>query len=67
MAGRVQREVSQPLRPRRRALLLRGIAFLSFKRALHVATIPTAYMMAGLAGYVWSFDELFDEVLSSSE
>jgi hypothetical protein len=24
---------------------------------------PTAAMMAGIAGHVWSFDELFDEVL----
>jgi hypothetical protein len=27
---------------------------------------PTACMMAGLAGHVWSFDELFAAVLSSS-
>jgi hypothetical protein len=26
---------------------------------------PTACMMAGLAGYVWSSDELFDAVLGS--
>ncbi|MCA9125116.1 MAG: hypothetical protein H6822_01985 [Planctomycetaceae bacterium] len=25
---------------------------------------PTACMMANLAGHVWSFDELFDEVLA---
>ena len=25
---------------------------------------PTAAMMAGLAGHVWSFDELFDAVLN---
>jgi hypothetical protein len=27
---------------------------------------PTAAMMAGLAGHVWSFDELFNAVLNSS-
>jgi hypothetical protein len=27
---------------------------------------PTAAMMAGLAGHVWSFDELFDAVLNPS-
>jgi hypothetical protein len=26
---------------------------------------PTAAMMAGLVGHVWSFDELFEEVLKS--
>jgi hypothetical protein len=25
---------------------------------------PTAAMMAGIAGHVWSFDELFDAVLA---
>jgi hypothetical protein len=25
---------------------------------------PTAAMMAGLAGHVWSFDELFETVLA---
>ena len=28
---------------------------------------PTVAMMAGLAGHVWSFDELFDEVLKTHE
>ena len=27
---------------------------------------PTAAMMAGLAGHVWSFDELFDAVLANA-